>query len=74
MSDKLQEAIKKRDDYLKENPRLEKFQKEIDSILDKTTDPQARLEAVTLLLAGKMNELKTALHNLHHALESVSKK
>ena len=42
--------------FLKDNPKAQKYQDEIDDILSRVPD-DARLETIQLLLAGKLREL-----------------
>lgn len=64
----LEDAIKARDDFLRKNPKYVEFQKEIDRILDKTTNQQARLEALALLMAGNLTKLNEYLVLLRERL------
>jgi len=52
----LELAKKNLDDFLKDNPKAQKYQTEIDEILAKVPE-NARLETIQLILAGKLKEL-----------------
>ena len=64
---KLQEAIATRDAYLEEHPELKPFQDEIDSILEKCK-PEDRQDALLLMLAGKLTELRDGMNKLKEML------
>ena len=59
----LERALKRREDFLKEHPEYQKYQDEIDRILDATL-PEKRLEVMGLLLSTKLSELGSALTDL----------
>jgi hypothetical protein len=56
--DALQEAINKRDEFLKERPHLKQQQVELDEILDKCRDESDRLAVVNMLMMKSMIELQ----------------
>ncbi len=58
----LKEAEKERDDFLKEHPHLEEYQKEINEVLDKCTSQEDRLIALLIMLNNKVNELKELIN------------
>jgi hypothetical protein len=55
--DALQEAINKRDEFLKERPHLKQKQVELDELLDKCRD-EDRLAVVNMLMMKSMIELQ----------------
>jgi len=65
--DNLQQAIAKREQYLKERPHLIEKQREIDNILDKCTD-EDRYEVVMLLLCEQMKKQVDVLNAISKGL------
>lgn len=59
-NDAVQKAIRKRDEFLSQNPHLQEFQKELDKLLDETT-PDLRLETLSMMMTGKLIELQVNL-------------
>lgn len=59
----LEEALAKREAFLKEHPEYQEYQEEIDRILDATPSDK-RLEVMTLLLTTKLSELSNVLLDL----------
>jgi hypothetical protein len=55
--DALKEAIKRRDEFLKEHPHLKQQQVELDELLDKCRD-EDRLSVITMLMMKNMMELQ----------------
>ena len=55
--DTLKEAIKRRDEFLKERPHLKQQQVELDELLDKCRD-EDRLSVITMLMMKNMIELQ----------------
>lgn len=55
--------IKQRDDFLKENPHLQKYQDEINRILSKTPQDN-KLEVLSIILSNKLLELQSGLIDL----------
>lgn len=53
----LQDAIKARDNYLKEHPNMIKFQEELDELLDKCI-PNDRLAVITMKMMQNMLDLQ----------------
>lgn len=53
----LQKAIKKRDDFLKENPHLIKHQQAIDEIMDKCRS-EDRLSVITILMMRNLIDIQ----------------
>jgi len=64
---KLQEAITKRDQFLKERPHLIDRQREIDNILDKCTD-EDRYEVIMILLCEQMRKQLIVLNSIREGL------
>jgi len=64
---KLQEAITKRDNYIKERPHLIDKQREIDNILDKCTDGD-RYEVIMILLCEQMRKQLIVLNSIREGL------
>ncbi len=59
----LSEAKAKLDEFLKDNPKAQEYQKEIDEILAKVP-AESRLEAIQMLMAGKLSQLTDAMSAL----------
>lgn len=74
MNDELKKAIKTRDDFLKKHPRLQKYQDEIDIIMEKIgDDTAARLEALAQLAEGNMIEFQVQLGLLNETIKNITK-
>ena len=67
----LDELIKKRDQYLKENPHVIPFQKEIDRLLDNAGTPENRMKVLGIMMEGKLAELREQLIKLSNMLAST---
>ena len=65
---KLTNAWDSLDKFLKENPHMKEYQKEIDEVLARTPE-ENRTEAVFLLLGGKLNELNATYNKLSRLLK-----
>jgi hypothetical protein len=63
MDTPLECAIKNRDEYLDSNPRLKKYQNEIDEILDKTPENE-RVHVLSIMMSTKLFELQNELMKL----------
>jgi hypothetical protein len=61
----LEEALRAREQFLKEQPHLQPFQDEIDRILEKTVGFENRMSVLALMIEAKLYELKEAFANLH---------
>ena len=62
----LENAIRARDEFLTKNPDLQEYQDEIARILQKIAGPEARMEAIGIMLGAKLQELKDAVDSLYH--------
>ena len=69
----LQELLEKREQYLKENPHLVPFQKEIDRLLDNAGNQENRMAVLGIMLEGKLSELREQLLSLSNMLSNVEK-
>jgi len=65
----LQDAIKERDEFLKEHPELEGLQEEIDDALSKTPE-KMRMETISTMMFSKATELKDELVKLQGILKN----
>jgi len=63
--DILEEALKAREQFLKEHPHLLPFQKEIDRILEKTVGFENRMSVIAFMMETKLYELKESISILH---------
>ncbi len=69
--DILEEALKAREQFLKEHPHLQSFQEEIDRILEKTVGFENRMPVLAFMNEAKLYELRDSLANLHSAAPKV---
>lgn len=67
----LEELLKKRDQYLKENPHLVPFQEEIDRRLDSAGSQENRMAVLGIMLEGKLAELREQLVSLGDMLSET---
>lgn len=67
----LDELIKTREQYLKKNPHLIPFQKEIDRLLDNAGNPENRMKVLGIMMEGKLTELREQLLRLSNMLSST---
>ena len=58
----LEEAIRKRDSFLKEHPDMEEYQEYINDILSKCTNQNDKIIALLIMLNNKMKELKDIIN------------
>ena len=63
----LEEALKAREQFLKENPHLQPFQDEIDRILEKTVGFENRMAVLAFMIETKLYELRDSMADLHSA-------
>ncbi|WP_419664104.1 conserved uncharacterized protein, DUF3135 [Desulfosarcina variabilis str. Montpellier] len=63
-NDLLQKALKDREQFLKQNPRLQSYQAEIDRLLDNSGNSQGRMAVLATLMQGKLLELQKELCTL----------
>ena len=63
----LEEALKAREKFLREQPHLQPFQDEIDRILDKTVGFENRMAVLAFMIEKKLYELKEAFADLRMA-------
>ena len=64
----LEEALKARDQFLKEQPQLQPFQDEIDRVLEKTVGFENRMSVLTLMIQIKLYELSDSIAKLRSLL------
>ena len=60
----LEEALKAREQFLKEQPHLQSFQDEIDRILEKTVGFENRMSVLAFMIETKLYELRDSIANL----------
>jgi hypothetical protein len=68
--DALEKAVAARDEFLKANPHLQKYQAEIESVLDRVPYGQ-RSEVLAMLICGKMEALARNMNMLGHMLRKA---
>lgn len=64
----LQKALKDREQFLEQNPRLRSYQAEIDRLLDNSGNNQGRMAVLGMLMQGKLLELQKELCSLSEIL------
>ncbi len=67
-NDVLQKALKERERFLVQHPRLREYQAEIDRLLDNSGNTQGRMAVLGTLMQGKLLELQKELCSLTHVL------
>lgn len=67
-NDLLQKALEDREQFLKQNPRLQSYQVEIDRLLDNSGNNQGRMAVLATLMQGKLLELQKELFSLTEIL------
>lgn len=65
----LQKALAEREAFLRRHPRHRAYQAEIDRILDKSGNINGRLASLSLLMQGKLLEMKNELMKLNRLLQ-----
>lgn len=71
-TDKVAEAIKQRDQFLQRRPQMRAYQREIDRILDKAGDSESRMTVLSMLMEGKLAELRKSLGQLNNLVTDLS--
>ena len=66
----LQVALAERAQLLQDRPHLRAYQKEIDSLLDKSGNHQGRLAVLGTLMQGKLLEIQRVLFRLNKIIEA----
>jgi ubiquinone biosynthesis protein UbiJ len=64
----LAEALTERAEFLKQHPKLLKFQNEIDRLLDKAGSSENRMIVLAMLMEGNVLELHKQFQNLKRIL------
>lgn len=64
----LAEALAERAQFLKDNPRHKQFQVQIDQMLDRAGNAEARMMVLAILMEGKLVELSGQLKRLNGIL------
>lgn len=62
--EKLERALRAKEQFLKQYPYLQSFQEEIDRILSKTVDHENRLKTLGFLIEKKLYELRDSIADL----------
>ncbi|MGO9312122.1 MAG: hypothetical protein ACLQBD_00815 [Syntrophobacteraceae bacterium] len=63
----LEEALKAREQFLKEHPHLQAFQDEIDRIMEKTVGFENRMSVLAFMIEAKLYELRDSISRLRPA-------
>jgi len=63
----LEEALKAREQFLKEHPDLQPFQNEIDRIMEKTVGFENRMSVLAFMIQTKLFELRDSITALRSA-------
>jgi hypothetical protein len=61
----LEEALRAREQFLKEHPHLQAFQDEIDRMLEKTVGFENRMSVLAFMIETKLYELKESIAQLY---------
>ena len=69
MEPNLKQAIEKLENYLRDHPEMQKYQDEIESILDKIPSQEGKLEALSIMLQERLGTLRDELNNLNSLLK-----
>ena len=67
----LEEALKARDEFLKEQPHLQAYQDEINRILEKTIGFENRMAVLAFLMEAKLYELRESIANLRSSVPKL---
>ncbi|MFZ0929070.1 MAG: hypothetical protein WAN11_10745 [Syntrophobacteraceae bacterium] len=67
----LEEALKAREQLLKDHPHLQSFQDEIDRILEKTVGFENRMAVLAFMIEAKLYEMRDSIAKLHAATLKV---
>ncbi|GEM_PF-1338066 len=67
----LEEALKAREQFLKEQPHLQSFQDEIDRILEKTVGFENRMVVLAFMIETKLYEFRDSFAKLRSAALKV---
>ncbi|MGA3114131.1 MAG: hypothetical protein ABSF90_06810 [Syntrophobacteraceae bacterium] len=67
----LEEALKARDQFLKEQPHIQSFQDEIDRILEKTAGFENRMSVISFMIETKLYELRDSIIKVRSAILKV---
>lgn len=65
----LQKALAERARFLERRPHMKVYQKEIDTLLDKSGNHQGRLAVLGTLMQGKLLEIQKELFNLNKLIQ-----
>lgn len=68
-SERLQEALAKRERFLDHQPHLRAYQAEIDRILDNSGNAEGRMAVLGMLLQGKLIDLQREFAKLSNILQ-----
>lgn len=60
----LEEAIKRRDNFLEKHPEYKKYQKELEIRLSGITDPEIRCSMLMMLISKNMEKINTILEGV----------
>jgi len=72
-SEILEEALKAREQFLKEHPHLQAFQDEIDRIMEKTVGFENRMSVLAFMIEAKLYELRDSISRLRPAPRKVER-
>jgi hypothetical protein len=69
----LEEALRAREQFLKEHPHLQAFQDEIDRMLEKTVGFENRMSVLAFMIEAKLYELRDSISRLRPAPRKVER-
>ncbi len=67
----LDKALKEREAFLAAHPRMRRYQREIDRVLENSGSPENRLSVLCIMIEGKLQELRQQLRNLYNILMPI---
>lgn len=67
----LEEALRAREQFLKEHPHLQPFQDEIDRVLEKSVGFENRMSVLAFMIEAKLYELRDSMAGLQSAAQRV---
>lgn len=67
--EELEKAKKELEEFLETHPNMREYQKEIDRVLDSSSD---RLEVIGIMLSCRLSDLNCLMQELRYSLEEFS--
>lgn len=70
----LKKALKDKEDFLKQYPHMLNYQAEIDEILSRCPDTNSKMQALTIMIASKLNALSKIYKKAKEAVDTINEK